>query len=234
MTRLFSCFLAAVLLTALTAAQAHDAWIEARDGGYVVLFGHTATGEPYVPSKVLQLKAIDAKGAPVELRRQDEAQGVRATAAKPPALIMVHFDNGYWSKTADNQPARNLPKNEVPGAVSAVHAVKYGKTMLAWSTAVTQPQGQYLELVPQSAEAPKVGQTLPVLVLQDKKPLAGARLVRGDHGKETVIEADAQGRALVPVVAGAQTWSVSRRFPLVSDARADTESLTANLVFTAR
>lgn len=234
MTKLFSCSLAAVLLAALPTAQAHDAWIEARDGGYVVLFGHTAAGEPYLPAKVRQLKAIDIKGAPVELRRQDEAQGVRVAATKPPALITVHFDNGYWSKTTDNQPARNLPKNEVAGAVSAVHAVKYGKTVFAWSAAVTQPQGQYLELVPQSAEAPKVGQTLPVLVLQDRKPVAGAKLVRGDHGKETVIEADAQGRALVPVMAGEQTWSVSRRIPLANDARADTESLAANLVFTAR
>lgn len=214
--------------------RAHDAWIEAKGNAYVVLYGHGEKGEPYAASKVRSLSAIDAKGAALTVKRQDAAEAVQATVAPAPALMTLSFDNGYWSKTADDTSSKNLPKNEVPGAVSGVHSVKYGKTVFAWSAAVTKPQGQQLELVPLSAAAPVVGKTLPVQALWDGKPLAGVKLVWDEHGKGASVETGADGKAEVPVVKGQQAVSVNRKQDLASDPRADSESISANLVFTVR
>lgn len=223
---------AALAGTALS-ARSHDAWIAARGDAYAVLYGHGEQVEAYAPAKVKSLSALDAKGTAIAVKRQDSSDAVRATLPQAPSLMTLHFDNGYWSKTAGSDAtSKNLPKNEVPGAVNAVHSVKYGKTVFAWSAAVTKPQGQRLELVPLSAAAPAAGKPLSVQVLWDGKPLAGAKLVRAEYSKEAPIEADAEGKAQVPVVAGEQTLSVNRKRDLANDPRADSESISANLVFT--
>ena len=227
--------LAAVALTAtVLSAQAHDAWVDTQGDAYAVIYGHADKAEAYAPAKVKALVALDAKGTPLAIKRQDSGEAVRATLPQAPSLMTVHFDNGYWSKAGDDQPSKNLPKNEVPGAVSAVHSVKYGKTIFAWSPAATKPQGQRLELVPLSAVAPTAGKSLPVQVLWDGKPLAGAKLVRAEYSKEAPIEAGADGKAQVPVAAGKQTLSVNRKQDLANDPKADSESISANLVFTAQ
>lgn len=225
--------LAAALAGTALSARSHDAWIAAKGEAYAVLYGHGEQVEAYAPAKVKSLSALDAKGAAIAVKRQDGSDAVRATLSQAPSLMTLHFDNGYWSKTAGaDATSKNLPKNEVPGAVSAVHSVKYGKTVFAWSAAVTKPQGQRLELVPLSSAAPAAGKSLPVQVLWDGKPLAGAKLVRAKYSKEAPIEADAEGKAQVPVVAGEQTLSVNRKQDLANDPRADSESISANLVFT--
>ncbi len=40
-------------------AVAHDAWIESRDSGYVVLYGHGDKHEGYAPAKVKAVAAAD-------------------------------------------------------------------------------------------------------------------------------------------------------------------------------
>lgn len=213
-------------------AHAHDAWTEAREAGYAVVFGHDGKLESYVPAKVKTITALDSKSRALSVKQAATTNGMTFTVDGKPALIALHYDNGFWSKTTEG--SKNLPKNEVPGAISTSHAVKFGKTIFSWSPVVLKPQGQQLEIVPLSATRPTVGKPLPVQVMWQGKPLAGATIMRADDEKQAPATTDAEGKALVPVAAGRQMLTVSHKQALVDDPRADTYSAAANLLFDAR
>lgn len=221
--------LALALALMVAGARAHDAWIEpAAEGGFTVVFGHDGQREAAQPGKVLQAQAVDASGSSLPVRRD----GVRLQVQGAPSLLLLHYDNGFWSRTP--QGSRNLPRNEVPGAVSATHALKYGKTVQVWDAQATRAQGLPVEIVPASAQAPVAGAQLPVQVLWDGRPLAGALLSWRAAGQDREARTDAQGRATVGVSTGRQMVSVSARRPLAHDARADALSVSSALVFEAR
>lgn len=212
-----------------TAAQAHDAWIEpATAGGYTMVFGHDGKLEAASPNKVLQAQAIDAAGRSLAVR----LDGLQLQVQGQPSLLLLHYDNGFWSRTPEG--SKNLPKNEVPGAVSATHALKYGKTVQVWDAQASRVQGLPVEIVPQAVQAPAAGAQLPLLVLWDGQPLAGATLSWHEAGQDREAKTDTQGRASVVVAKGRQMVSVSARRPLAGDARADALSVSSALVFEAR
>lgn len=213
-------------------AFAHDAWVEPGNGAYSVRYGHGDKVESYVPEKVKALSAVSAEGATLPVTIEKTGDSVRATVKGQAAIVMLHFDNGVWTKTADG--SKNLPKNEVAGALSATHSVKFGKTIVAWGPQAGKAWGQRLEIVPAAPDAPAAGAVLPVTILWEGKPLAGAKVARADYGKEKPIETDADGKVGVPVIAGRQTVTVSHTLPLGNDPRADNDSVSANLVFEAR
>lgn len=219
------------LLVLAGKALAHDAWIEARDQSYAVLYGHADKLGGYAPEKVKAVAAVDAKGAVLPVGREAGPDSLRLTLKGKPALATMHFEGGYWSKTTEG--SKNLPKNEVSGALSTTHYVKYGKTIFAWGPIVMRPQGQQLEIIPLSPAAPVAGKELPVQVLWEGKPLAGAKIMRsGSKGKP--VETDAEGKVRVEVVSGKQLLGTSHKQELTDDPRADVYSASANLVFEAR
>lgn len=223
---------AALLLPAL--GHAHDAWVDPGPKGYAVVFGHENEHTDFDPAKVKAITALDAQGRPLPVQQQPADKAVRVSAQGQPALWVLHFDNGFWSRAPGSAESKNLPRNEVPGATSGSHAVKFGKTVVAWSPVVGRPQNHRLEIVPLATTQPAAGQSLPVQVLWEGRPLAGARLVRAGAPKGTPpIEADTDGKAQVPVVAGLQMLSVARRVDRLDDPRANIDSVAANLVFSA-
>ncbi|KQP21296.1 DUF4198 domain-containing protein [Pseudorhodoferax sp. Leaf265] len=219
---------AIVLVLCAAAAQAHDAWIDSPPGGFAVVFGHDGKQETALASKVLEAQAVGAAGQALPLR----LDGLKVAVDGQPSLLLPHDDNGFWSRTPDG--SKSGPKNAVPGAIATAHALKYGKTILAWDTQASRPQGLPVEIVPLAAQAPAAGSRLPVQVLWDGQPLAGAVLSWHAGGQEKDTRADAQGRASLPVAKGRQMVSVSARRPLANDARADTLSVSSALVFEAR
>ncbi len=212
-------------------ALAHDAWIEPEGAGWLARFGHVDEQRPLERSRVRGLDALDTQGRPLALKTEDAPNGLRLQAGPAPALLLLHFDNGYWSRAPGAERSVNLPRHEVPGATAGTHSVKFGKAVAAWSPAVTQPRGHRLEIVPLAAQAPAVGGTLAVQVLWDGQPLPEARLLRARPEQKEPVVADAQGRAQVPVAAGWQWWLVSRRVPLEGDRSADTYAASASLGF---
>lgn len=219
---------ALALVLGAAAVQAHDAWIDPAAGGFTVVFGHDGKLETALASKVLQAQAVDAAGKALPLRRD----GLQVAVDGKPSLLLLHYDNGFWSHTPEG--SKSGPKNAVPGALSASHALKYGKTVLLWDAQASRPHGLPVEIVPQATQAPAAGSQLPVLVLWDGQPLAGAMLSWHESGQDRETQADAQGRASVPVAKGRQMVSVSARRPLANDARADTLSVSSALVFEGR
>ncbi|WP_020656461.1 DUF4198 domain-containing protein [Massilia niastensis] len=210
-------------------AQAHDAWTETRGAGYAVVFGHDGKLEEYDPAKVKQLAAVTGSGAPLKVAQAAGSSGVTFTLAGKPALVTLNYDNGFWTKTTDGQ--KNLPKNEVPGAISASHALKFGKTVYAWGPAAIKAQGQDLEIVPLSAKAPVAGKPVEVQVMWQGKPLAGAKITRVIGGPEISALTDASGKASLATVTGKQVLSVSHKQDLPNDPRAEVLSMSANLMF---
>ncbi|WP_353194073.1 DUF4198 domain-containing protein [Pusillimonas noertemannii] len=226
--RTLSLSILASAAVALPAAQAHDAWPVAQEGGYAVVYGHQGKQENYVNDKVRQVAAFDVQGQALQAARQDTDKGVRFTVQGEPAVLTLEFDNGYWSKTTKGSV--NLPKNEAEGALSGAHVVKFSKTVLQFSPAAATARGQRLEILPLSARAPKAGDALPVQVLWDGKPLPDAKLMRG-HDDEQPVSTNAQGKASLPVESGRQAWSVMHKQALQGDSKADEYSASANLIF---
>lgn len=222
-------FLMGALMLACAQASAHDAWIEPAGDGYAVRYGHEKA-EAYDPAKVKMLAAHAADGASLPLERRTESDGLRFTVRGKPALLALHFDNGFWSKTAEG--SKNVPKTEAPGATHSVHSLKYGKFMLDWSPFTAKPLGQRLEIVPLAEAVPRPGTVLAVRVLWEGRPLAGVKIGKGEYALNAVT--DAEGKAMLPVGSGLQTVWVGRRAPLDNDPRADTLSVSALLRFEAR
>lgn len=225
-----------LLLAAVQAGvvHAHDAWVEPLGDAYAVYFGHTDQRTAFPPEKVRTVAAHDLAGRPLITRLSPLPDGLRVDTSGAPALFTVHYDNGYWTKDPITGKSVNQARTEVPGATGGSHAVKYGKTVLRWGPVTDRPQGQRLEIVPVTRVMPGAGAPLAVQVLWEGAPLAGARIVRMHAEKEPAIIADAQGRADVPVITGAQMIVVNHRVELQNDPRADVESNAANLVFTTR
>jgi nickel transport protein len=219
--------LASVLLATAVSAYAHDAWIEPQGDGFVVNYGHEKL-EPYAPAKVKQLTALDAQGAPLAVTRRDSADSVPFTVSGKPSLLLIHFDNGYWSQTTEGM--KNIPRTEAPGTTRSVHSVKFGKRVVAWSKVLTRPAGQPLEIVPLSENAPKAGSSLKVRVLRDGKPAAGVTIGTSEKDAEKrELKTDADGIAALPVATGTQGVWVGLKEPLNGDPGADTYSLSAHL-----
>lgn len=227
---------AALLLASLLPglALAHDAWLEPVGKDLAVRYGHKDKADPYKPEKVREVQLLDGSGQPLASQRRVEGEQVFVSTSAAAALATLLFDNGYWSRVSMDTPSKNLPKNALPGAISGSHSLKAHKLVLQWAPVVAQAQGQRLEIVPQAQQQPAAGAGLPVQVLWDGRPLAGATLRRGGHDKAPGVQTDAQGRATVPVVAGRQMLLVSHSVDLLDDPRADRASWSANLVFTAR
>jgi len=227
--------LAALALAAAGTAAAHSAWLE-RDAqaanAFVVRFGHEGATEPYPPERVIAVRAFDAAGRALPLRREAGPDGVRVTLAASPALLTLDFDNGHWSRVEGGAWV-NRPMNENPGATEGSRALDYGKTIVAWSETVTRPVGQPFEVVPLSARPPRAGQPWQVRVLIEGRPAAGVDVALNAYAAHAV-QTDADGVAtLTPRQGPNRLWS-GRRTPLVGDPRATRLSIDYLLLFEAR
>jgi nickel transport protein len=222
---------AALLLAHSPDSVAHDAWIEIEGPGHAIRYGHPDKIEAYDSTKVKGVAALDERAKPVKTRVETSADHATVMPGAPASLLLLDFDNGYWSKTADGW--KNKPRTEVSDATESSHSLKFGKTVLVWGPAVTKPTRQRLEIVPLSARVPREGESLAVQVLFEGKPLAGASIGNGQHDKENPLSADAAGKASLAIHKGTQMIVASHKVAL-DRPEAEKESLAANLRFNAQ
>lgn len=225
----------AALLAGASGAGAHDAWIDVEPEGPAVRFGHVGEPEAVDATRIRKLGVVDVGGHSLAVSLEPAERAVRLKVDGKPALLAVDYDNGYWSRAPGASASVNKPRNEVPGAESGAQVLKFGKTIVQWSAVVTRPVDQALEIVPVADRAPAAGEHVAVRVLWQGQPLSGARVLYGSaEGRPPVVQADEAGRADVPISGGPQFLSVSHRAPLANDPGADSQSVSANLVFEAR
>jgi len=224
--------LAAMLMPATV--NAHTIWLTPVSGGpdgwHVQFGGHAGAVLRYPAENLKEVSAVDSAGKPVALTRNILPDGVRLKTKGQPSVIIAHYDNGIHTKRSDG-PSVPKPLNEVPTGISATKAIKYHKTIVSWTPAVTRALGQPLEVVPLSAAQPVAGRPMKVRVLKDGKPIAGISIARNEEGRDAVT--DAQGIAsFVPVKGFNRLWA-GWRAPVTGDPTHTLVSIEYSLGFDA-
>jgi nickel transport protein len=211
-------------------SYAHDAWIEKKDGQFIVVYGHGTDTESYDAAKVKEAKAYGADGKIIQVAVEKAGYPVMIKSKDKPALISMVFDNGFWAKTPDGW--KNKPKKDVPDAIETSQSLKYSKALLHWNNKFSKPLGMKMEIVPlRNPLALKTGDTFDFRVLLDGNPAPGAAVNAGGyHGDE--IKTDQDGIARVKIKeAGFQIISASIKTPLKNNENADVLTQSANIRF---
>ena len=180
--------LASAALAALsTAASAHATWIAWR-GAYAVVHGEGRAKEAYAPEAVTGAKAIGADGS-VRLRGADEA-----------AVPTAAFAGGWWTEDAQGKWHNEAPEG-FAGFRSAGEYFEHPVTVVGTPADLGRPLGNKLELVPLvDPTTLDVGVGLPVQVLFDGAPLAGAEVAQDVLSSwDLARPTDAEGRTTLTV-----------------------------------
>ncbi len=233
--RIVSFALSIAFAGAASAASAHTAWLvkEAAPGTWLLQFGgHQGKLEPAIATKLRQLSAIDERGRPLPVKRATLGTTTRVTVGGQPSLIALHYDNGIHSRTATPGASVERPMNQVRGAVSAVNAQKYHKTIVRWSPVVTRPIGQPFEVTPVASAQPIAGEAMRVQVRLDGKPIAGVNIGFGEDNAEAVT--DAAGIASFRPRPGANRLWAGKRIETAGNPRFTQLSYEYLLSFDAR
>lgn len=217
------------------AALAHTVWLTPAGGGpdgWQVRFGgHAGRILAFAPEKLKTVEAFDAGGTKLSVTRRSGPDGVRLQTSGAPSVITAHFDNGIFTNRSDG-PSVQKPLDQVPTGISATRAIKYHKTIAAWTPMVTRPVGQPFEVVPLSAAQPIAGEPMKLRVLIDGKPAAGIKIARNEEGADAVT--DAQGIAgFTPVRGFNKLWS-GRRTAVEGDPTHTQVSIEYSLGFDAK
>lgn len=215
-------------------AHAHTAWLEpvtGAQGAWRVLFGgHEGKTEAYPPEKLKSVEAFSTDGTALQIERTDRADGVRIQPQGDAVVLLLHFDNGIYSRPEGGRSV-NKPMSEVPGAISGVRALKYHKTIAGWGTSATRAWGQPFEVVPLEADLPRAGSPMRVRVLVDGKPVAGVKIAIDETAEGSLT--DAEGIAsFIPQEGFNRLWA-GRRAPVQGNPDYTTLSIEYVLGFEA-
>lgn len=232
---------AALVLACVSAARAHDLWLEPDPVGVKAVYGHAGEGEGAERSRLFAVEALAAGGKAVSLLDGVKPSGkTMPPLALPPAaqgarLIAARYDGGFWVKTPTG--SRNTNRLNIPDVLDSMWSRKFAKLILPGAGPLPGALGRGLEIVPLADPmALKPGSVLKVRVELEGKPLAGAALTYGDPAKEEVakVEADGTGVASVTLRPGLNLLRVSRRVPGSAPALAAEDALAATLAFDIR
>lgn len=236
---MFKRVLFAILLLLSTAqiVLAHELWIEKRNGKAVLIYGHGAKVDPYDPQKVKEAKAVDIKGSAVKVEILREKESASLALAEKPAIVTAFLDRGCWLKTTDGW--KNVCKRKGQGKFSIVEAIKsrkYAKAVVDKSETFSKPMGMVFEIVPDKDPfTVKPGDTLPLQILFEGKPVDGAVVKAGDvHHSDAKkeLKSNTDGKTSVVIAKpGLQKIFASYRVPLKDDPDADILSLSTSLTF---
>ncbi|MGQ9688066.1 MAG: DUF4198 domain-containing protein [Desulfobaccales bacterium] len=225
-----------LLLLAATAALAHDAWIDQRDGEFVVLYGHGDDLGKYELKHLQEVKAYDQAGSPVAAEVKPHAKGAAIAPATTPALITMIFDEGVWVKTPEGYKhiSKSEAKSQGKEVLSSLKGKYFSKNYWRWHDAFGKPLGFNFEVVPlKNPLAAKVGESLPIQVLYQGKPKAGIEVGYSGAAKdEKPLKTDQDGKAAIVLKkSGRQLISASYKEDLQNDPEADTLWQSANITF---
>lgn len=226
----------AVQMFAGSPAAAHGAWIAERWGELAVIYGHGAGDDPYDPGKISRIDALDESGAKIAVTVNRAKNHATLTPAAEPAVMILEFDNGFWSKDAAGK-WHNKPKSEVEGAVEGGRYLKNNVTLLHMHGSMPALPRQPLQIVPlANPTGLKAGDKLKIRVLFEGAPLAGAEITPDyvNRSGKTAGRTDANGELEIELGNdGLNVIAVSHTVPLADDPQADEVGYTATLSFVA-
>lgn len=233
---LSSALLAAGVLLAPTASQAHGTWLSSIHGESTVLYGHHESDtDAYQPSKIEKVRAF-SHGSEQAVRVVRHENRYATLESDKAGLIGYEMNNGYWHKDEQGK-WQNRPKTEAadPASVKAsTESRKYSVNYLNGREPV-RAIGYELEIVPAVNPARlHQGEKLMVQVLYRGKPLPGVEVTNNFFGKGETGRTDKDGRIELPVARDAlNTFAVEHRVENRDRTLADTTGLFAGLSFHA-
>jgi len=233
-------FSTALLLAGLVAAgsaSAHGLWLENRRGNIDVVYGHGPADDAYQTSKFQAVWGFDKSGNKVPVQIQYLESHVRLLPQGNAAVIASWFDNGFYTQRADKSWV-NKGRSQVPDAVSSGNYVKYNLAILQSGATLPKNLSQLrLAIIPQKDPTVlKAGDSLPVRVLLDGKPLPGVKITEDYRGLDNVssFETDSDGRANVVVRnRGLNVIEVGYTLELKDNPDADKLGMSSTLSFVA-
>ncbi|WP_186343122.1 DUF4198 domain-containing protein [Allochromatium palmeri] len=161
----------------MSAAVAHDLWVEPEAGGYQLLYGHHpgvshegAKQIDYSPEIVKSVVCLDATGSHHPTQVGDSSP---VKIEGDCAVLYVLTSSGYWTKTTAG--TKNLKKTEAASPLSSWQSFESVKHIDRWGSGAASSLATPLEIVP--AENPlalKDGDKLTVRVLANGQPVADA------------------------------------------------------------
>ncbi|MCG6897456.1 MAG: DUF4198 domain-containing protein [Thiocapsa sp.] len=179
----------------MSAAVAHDLWLEPEAAGYRLLYGHhprvshEGTRQiAYAPDIVKSVVCLDAAGGRLPAKIGD-ASPVKIEGDC--AVLYVLTSSGYWTKTTAG--AKNLKKTETAAPLGSWQSFESVKHIARWGSGAASPLAPPLEIVP--AEDPlalKDGDKLTLRVLASGQPVADATVSydgkpRGQTGTDGAV-----------------------------------------------
>jgi nickel transport protein len=185
----------ALALASASIAQAHDIVLVPEANQLRVRYGHPQDWLSVDKSRLIELQVLRGDAAPADAQAALKTQGIDLVAPKAKLggaqgawLATARYDNGLWSELqpgADGKSEwRNASGLMVPNPKSTSLSVKFAKAYAgsaADTVAFRRRAGHLLEIVPQKNPlALRPGETLPVLVLFNGKPLPNAGIEVGD------------------------------------------------------
>lgn len=192
-----------VLIAALFVGQvsAHGLWTEQRRGNIEVIYGHGAEDNAFKARKISGAWAYDASGKMIPVTVERLADHARLKPLKTPAVMAVALNNGMWSQTADKKWI-NEGRSKVPDAIEATQTFKY--SLAIYQPGAKLPKLDQIKLLIVPEVDPLTvgpGNSLPVRVLLDGKPVAGVKLIGDYRSAPNTLstETDKDGRAQVLV-----------------------------------
>jgi uncharacterized GH25 family protein len=166
----------------VSAAVAHDLWVEPEASGYRLLYGHHPRVShegtrriAYAPDSVKSVVCLDAAGG----RRPAKTGGSSPVKIEGDcAVLYVLTSSGYWTKTTAG--TKNLKKTEAASPLGSWQSFESVKHIAQWGSGASSPLATALEIVP--AENPlalKKGDKLTLRVLANGQPVADAMVSYG-------------------------------------------------------
>jgi uncharacterized GH25 family protein len=209
-------------------ASAHDLWIEKKEGGHVLQYGHRG-GElmPIETAKLESAACINAKGEKTDLLPGATFSPRAVTFKGTCTAVLAFYHGGFYSLTPDGE--QNLPKNKVKDVVKSWESREFVKFVDAAAGASSKTVGEQIEIMA-ATDLSKVreGDKVTLKVLVDGKPAAGAAVAR-DHNP--VGETDSAGEVRLKVKsAGLQVIEATVKKKLDS-LEADMLIMTATFCF---
>ena len=213
---------------------AHGVWVAQRASELALVLGEGALDESYEPRQVREVKAFTAAGAPAQVVLQPRQRNLVVEPAADAAVLSMAVEDGFWSQGADGKWVSGS-RAQVPDARKAGHYMKYGTTLLKPVAMPFKPLGAALEIVPLADPmALRRGQRLPIRVLSNGQPVAGAAVIGDFIGNVAAprVKTDRAGRATVVLGSdGLNVLAVSLVKPRADRREADEDGLEATLAF---
>lgn len=175
-------------------------WIAQEHGQLAIVYSHGAESDAYERQKIKKVWGYDASGKESAIKL-DELPGHVVIQPGNSIVVLINFDNGYWSQKPDKTWV-NFPRTNVDGALDSGHYLKTSVNILAGHARLGRPLGLWLEIIPvEDPYSLKAGDDLHIQVVRNGKPAAGLPVVRDyvNMVDEITGTTDSNGRTTIRI-----------------------------------